>query len=113
MTCSQYLNPFISFAGGYLTNPDATASCNFCSVSSADQFLASGFNIFYDHAWRNFGFMVAYIAFNVCSLILPFSPQILTNSLYLQIAAVYIAYYLFRVRTGSLLPSFGKKKSHA
>lgn len=65
MTCAQYLNPFISSAGGYLVNPDATTACSFCSMSTADQFLASGFNIFYDHAWRNFGLMFAYIVFNV------------------------------------------------
>jgi len=65
MTCAQYLNPFISSAGGYLVNPDVTTACSFCSMSTADQFLASGFNIFYDHAWRNFGLMFAYIVFNV------------------------------------------------
>jgi len=65
MSCAQYLNPFISSAGGYLVNPDATTACSFCSMSTADQFLASGFNIFYDHAWRNFGLMFAYVMFNV------------------------------------------------
>ena len=65
MSCAQYLNPFISSAGGYLINPDAETACSFCSMSTADQFLASGFNIFYDHAWRNFGLMFAYIVFNV------------------------------------------------
>ena len=65
LTCAQYLNPFISSAGGYLVNPNATTACSFCSMSTADQFLASGFNIFYDHAWRNFGLMFAYIVFNV------------------------------------------------
>jgi len=65
MSCAQYMNPFISSAGGYLANPDATTACSFCSMSTADQFLASGFNIFYGHAWRNFGLMFAYIVFNV------------------------------------------------
>lgn len=77
MTCAQYLNPYISSAGGYLTNPDATSSCNFCSMSSVDTFLASGFNIFYHHHWRNFGFMIAYIVFNVS---LPRCASILTKS---------------------------------
>jgi len=67
MSCAQYLNPFISIAGGYLINPDATSACSFCSMSTADQFLASGFNIFYNHAWRNFGLLFAYIVFNVRS----------------------------------------------
>ncbi|KXN88770.1 Brefeldin A resistance protein [Leucoagaricus sp. SymC.cos] len=68
MTCAQYLDPFISSSGGYLTNPNATTACNFCSMSTSDQFLASGFNIFYDHTWRNFGLMMAYTAFNVCPI---------------------------------------------
>ncbi|KAF9449781.1 pleiotropic drug resistance ABC transporter [Macrolepiota fuliginosa MF-IS2] len=94
MTCAQYLNPFISAAGGYLTNPDATTTCNFCSMSTADQFLASGFNIFYDHAWRNFGFMIVYIVFNI---------------------VVFFGFtYIFRIHTGSFLPKFNKtKKSQA
>ncbi|KAG6860184.1 hypothetical protein C0995_014729 [Termitomyces sp. Mi166 len=65
MTCAQYMNNFITFAGGYLTNPDASSACNFCSVASSDQFLALNFNIFYSHRWRNIGIMFAFIVFNV------------------------------------------------
>jgi len=86
MTCGQYMQPFISFAGGYLTNPEASTSCQFCSVRTTDQFLAAGFNIFYRHHWRNFGFMMAFTVFNIC--------------------CIYIFTYLFRIRTGSLLPTF-------
>lgn len=68
MTCSQFLNPFISSSGGYLTNPNATTDCNFCNISSSDTLLASRFNIFYSHAWRSFGFMIVFIVFNVCPL---------------------------------------------
>ncbi|KAF8069062.1 pleiotropic drug resistance ABC transporter [Lyophyllum atratum] len=85
-TCGQYLNAFISGAGGYLTNPDASSECNFCSVSSSDQFLARAFNIFYDHRWRDIGFMCAFIVFNI--------------------VCTYLLTYLFRIRTGSLIPSF-------
>jgi len=81
MSCAQYLNPFISSAGGYLINPDATTACSFCSMSTADQFLASGFNIFYSHAWRNFGLMFAYIVFNV-SLIFVFLGSSYSKSVY-------------------------------
>jgi hypothetical protein len=65
MSCSQYLESFISLAGGYLTNPESTAACNFCRMSNTDQFLAFGFNMFYDHAWRDLGLMLAYAFFNV------------------------------------------------
>ncbi|KAG5727434.1 Brefeldin A resistance protein [Termitomyces sp. T112] len=91
MTCAQYMNNFIALAGGYLTNPDATSDCNFCSVRSSDQFLASNFNIFYSHRWRNIGIMFAFIAFNIF--------------------CTYILTYLFRIRTGSILPSFKRTKT--
>ena len=56
---------FISSAGGYLSNPEATSSCQFCSVKSSDKLLADSINVFYDDHWRDFGIMIAYIAFNV------------------------------------------------
>ncbi|TFK38290.1 pleiotropic drug resistance ABC transporter, partial [Crucibulum laeve] len=85
MTCGDYMNNYVSSAGGYLTNPDATSDCQFCSSRTTDQFLASGFNIFYSHAWRNFGIMMAFVIFNI--------------------ACTYLLTYLFRIRTGSLLQS--------
>jgi len=66
-TCGQYMDTYISLSGGYLTNPDATADCHFCSVRTTDEYLASSFNIFYSHRWRNVGFMIAFIMCNVCS----------------------------------------------
>ncbi|KAJ9635209.1 Multidrug resistance protein [Coniosporium tulheliwenetii] len=62
-TCAQYLAPYISAAGGYLQNPDATADCNFCALSSTNTFLAS-VSSYYSEAWRNFGIMWAFIVFN-------------------------------------------------
>ncbi|KAF5330227.1 hypothetical protein D9611_010600 [Ephemerocybe angulata] len=89
-TCAEYMNPYISFAGGYLQNPDASADCNFCSTRTTDQFLEASFNIYYSHRWRNVGIMLAFVVFNV--------------------SAIYIFTYLFRIRTGSLLPSFRRFK---
>ncbi|PFH49073.1 hypothetical protein AMATHDRAFT_148472 [Amanita thiersii Skay4041] len=89
-TCAQYLNPFISFAGGYLTNPNVTSSCQFCSMRTTDQFLGASFNIFYSHRWRNVGLMAAFICFNI--------------------VCTYLLTYLFRIHTGSLF-SFLKPKS--
>jgi ATP-binding cassette subfamily G (WHITE) protein 2 (SNQ2) len=65
LTCGEYLNPFMSRAGGYLANPDATSACQFCSTRTTDQFLEGNFNIFYDHRWRNVGLMFVFCAFNV------------------------------------------------
>lgn len=64
-TCSQFLQPFINTAGGYLTNPEATSDCSYCAFRTSDQLLASTFNIFYSHRWRDAGFFVAFIFFNV------------------------------------------------
>ncbi|KAF8957821.1 pleiotropic drug resistance ABC transporter [Flammula alnicola] len=64
MTCEQYMAPYMSFAGGYLTNPAASTACEFCSVRTTDQFLEHAFNIFYHHHWRNIGILVAFIFFN-------------------------------------------------
>ncbi|OBZ76087.1 Brefeldin A resistance protein [Grifola frondosa] len=84
-TCTQYMGPFISRAGGYLTNPDATAGCQYCSFSTTDAFLGTSFNIFYSNHWRDLGIFVAFIIFNI--------------------ACVYSFTYLFRIRSGSLLGS--------
>ncbi|KAF6764440.1 ABC-2 type transporter-domain-containing protein [Ephemerocybe angulata] len=91
MSCSEYLGPYMSFAGGYVTNPEATADCHFCSARTTDQFLELSFNIVYSHRWRNVGIMVAFVGFNIF--------------------AVYVLTYLFRIRTGSLLSRRTKKKN--
>ncbi|KIM37032.1 hypothetical protein M413DRAFT_448754 [Hebeloma cylindrosporum] len=91
MTCEQYMNPYIASMGGYLTNPTASAACQFCSVRTTDEFLKNAFNIYYSHRWRNFGIFVAFICFNVF--------------------LVFALTYLFRIRKGSLIPSFRRKKN--
>ncbi|KAJ7649950.1 pleiotropic drug resistance ABC transporter [Roridomyces roridus] len=81
-TCSQYMGNYISSAGGYLTNGDATSSCEFCSTATTDQFLQASFNIFYSHHWRNCGLLFVYIGVNI--------------------AGIYVLTYLFRIRTTSI-----------
>lgn len=91
LTCAQYMNPYMAVAGGYLTNPEALAACHFCSTRTTDQFLGLSFNIFYSHRWRDIGFMLAFSLFNaVCA---------------------YVLTYLFRIRRGSLIPSFKRSQS--
>lgn len=68
-TCAQYMSTFISSSGGYLANPNATSSCQFCGVRTTDELLGANFNIFYDHHWRDFGLMIAFILFNVRSFL--------------------------------------------
>lgn len=75
-TCGQYLADYLQMAPGVLQNPDATANCQYCSLSSSDQFLA-GSNIYYSERWRNYGIVWAFVIFNV--------------------AMAVLTYYLFRV----------------
>lgn len=63
-TCGDFLGPFVDYAGGYLVDPFSTDSCQYCSVSSTDQFLDS-FQIYYSERWRNFGLLWIYVLFNI------------------------------------------------
>jgi ATP-binding cassette subfamily G (WHITE) protein 2 (PDR) len=63
-TCGQYMQQWISAAGGYLENASANSDCSFCAIQSTNTFLAQ-FGISYTHRWRSFGIMWAYIVFNI------------------------------------------------
>ncbi|KAF9461727.1 pleiotropic drug resistance ABC transporter [Collybia nuda] len=84
-TCGAFLQTYISNAGGYVANPDATSACDFCAFATTDQFLGASFNIFYSHHWRNAGILFGYILFNI--------------------AALFIFTWFFRIRTGSIFGS--------
>jgi ATP-binding cassette, subfamily G (WHITE), member 2, PDR len=70
MNCSAYLEPYISYAGGYLTNTTmgATENCQFCPIADTNVFLTS-LSSSYSHRWRNFGLMWVYIVFNIAGAI--------------------------------------------
>jgi ABC-type multidrug transport system permease subunit len=59
-TCGSYMNSYISASGGYLTNPDNTADCDYCLIT----FLKAVDSI-YNERWRNFGIMWVYVVINV------------------------------------------------
>ncbi|KAK4983971.1 Multidrug resistance protein [Elasticomyces elasticus] len=63
-TCEQYMASYISYAGGYLQNPNAAANCSFCLLSSTNTFLTAVSSNYADR-WRNFGILWAYIVFNI------------------------------------------------
>lgn len=65
--CGQYLETYMSNNPGYLTNHDATENCQFCPFTVQDQVVAQ-FNVKWDQRWRNFGFMWAYIIFNLFAM---------------------------------------------
>ena len=79
-TCGAYLETFLSSAPGQLLNPEATTACEYCSLSSSDQFLAS-VAISWTHRWRDYGIGYSYIVFNI--------------------AGAVLLYYVFRVRKWS------------
>ncbi|KAJ9143769.1 ABC transporter CDR4 [Pleurostoma richardsiae] len=76
-TCGEYFARYLEAAAGRLSNPDDTSSCQYCALTSADQFLAQR-RIFYDERWRNYGIFWCYFVFNT--------------------VATVLLYYLFRVR---------------
>ncbi|KAF2452837.1 ABC-2 type transporter-domain-containing protein [Lineolata rhizophorae] len=63
-TCGDYLADYISRAGGYLLDPEATSNCSYCKMKDTNVFL-SGISSDYGTRWRNFGIMWAYIVFNI------------------------------------------------
>lgn len=77
-TCGAYLAAFLEKAPGTLYNYNATSGCEYCALSSADQYLAAR-RIEWDERWRNYGIFWCYMIFNVFG----------TATLY----------YVFRVRT--------------
>ena len=63
-TCGAYMQQYLAVAPGRLQNPNATADCNYCSLTVADQFM-EGVGIRWDDRWRNFGIVWAYVVFNI------------------------------------------------
>lgn len=78
--CRGYLAEYFSAgAVGHLINPSATSGCEYCPMTSADQYLA-GSNVFASQRWRNFGIGFSYIFFNVRA-VLPFVGSLFIGSL--------------------------------
>jgi ATP-binding cassette subfamily G (WHITE) protein 2 (PDR) len=63
VTCGAYMESYIQTAMGYLTEPEAMGTCNYCALSSTNQFL-SAVSSSYTHRWRNFGILWVFIIFN-------------------------------------------------
>ena len=64
MTCETYLEDYISVVGGYVQNPSATSNCHYCTIYETNVFLET-MSSSYNHRWRNFGILWAFIVFNV------------------------------------------------
>ncbi|KAF9041170.1 hypothetical protein BDP27DRAFT_1435091 [Rhodocollybia butyracea] len=57
-------NDFVTAAGGYLNNPNATSSCEYCEYAVGDEFYTP-LNISYDNRWRDVFIVFAFFVFNV------------------------------------------------
>lgn len=66
-TCGEYLATFLETASGYLANPEATAGCGYCSMSTGQDYLDElGFE--YSHRWRNWGVFLCFTVANIATI---------------------------------------------
>jgi ABC-type multidrug transport system permease subunit len=62
-TCSSYAQDFITRAGGYLINPNATSECGYCQFSSGVDYIRT-LNIEPKDKWRYFGIFLGFCISN-------------------------------------------------
>ena len=67
-TCQQYMDPYITAAGGYLQNPNDTNDCKFCTLDNTNTFLTAVSSSYADR-WRNFGILWVFIIFNIAAAV--------------------------------------------
>ena len=76
-TCGEYLSEYASLAGGQILNPSNSSMCEYCSLTTSDQYLAQ-VAVSWSTRWRNYGIGFSYIVFNM--------------------SAAVMLYYFFRVK---------------
>ncbi|KAK5134770.1 hypothetical protein LTR08_006145 [Meristemomyces frigidus] len=68
-TCGEYMAAFFAAGGpGYIVD-NSTMSCGYCAYSVGDQFYEP-IGISFDHRWRDFGILTAFIGSNLVLLFL-------------------------------------------
>jgi ABC-type multidrug transport system permease subunit len=70
-TCQQFIGAFVAQNAGQILNPNATSACEYCKYATGDEYLTT-VSMQYGDRWRNFGFMFAYIIFNIFAAFLFF-----------------------------------------
>ncbi|KAH6718951.1 opaque-specific ABC transporter CDR3 [Leptodontidium sp. MPI-SDFR-AT-0119] len=63
-SCEEYMQSYISQAGGYVLNPQATDQCQYCQLDNTDQYL-SALGVDWDNRWRDFGILWVYVFVNI------------------------------------------------
>lgn len=64
LTCGEFLQPYADATSGAVYNPEATSSCEFCTMTSSDSFLGS-VDARINVGWESFGISMAYVVINV------------------------------------------------
>lgn len=71
LTCGEYITPYIQRSGvGYIDNPDSTEDCNFCSMSSGNEFLSSWGDLSSSYISRDIIIFFIYLIVNTLLIIL-------------------------------------------
>ncbi|KAI8051379.1 ABC-2 type transporter-domain-containing protein [Gilbertella persicaria] len=69
-SCQDYMSEFFQSGGpGYLGNPDATGSCNYCQYSTGNDYFEERIGWSFSNRWRDFGILCAYTIFNCLAFI--------------------------------------------
>ncbi|BGP04521.1 hypothetical protein JCM10049v2_000323 [Rhodotorula toruloides] len=76
LSCEAYSADYLSRHAGYLLNPSSTSLCDFCPMSTGDDFLAS-LNISHSDRWRSLSILAAYCISNlaITYLLIFFPPR--------------------------------------
>lgn len=67
ISCGDYSLQFVADNGGYITHPESMFLCTYCNYANGDEFLADE-NMSYDHLWRDFGILCAFVGFNIFAM---------------------------------------------
>ena len=59
--CDQWAGDFANTFGGYINNPEATSSCQYCQYKVGDEFYTP-LNISFDNRWRDVWIIFAYFS---------------------------------------------------
>jgi ATP-binding cassette subfamily G (WHITE) protein 2 (PDR) len=63
INCGEYLESYISGAGGRLENPSSMDVCKYCPLARTDNFLAI-FNMAYSDRWKDLGIVLVFVLLN-------------------------------------------------
>jgi ABC-type multidrug transport system permease subunit len=65
-TCGDYFKAFFDMGGaGYLGNPNATNTCDYCQYTTGSDFYEQRIGWSYSNRWRDFGILTLFTGANV------------------------------------------------